>query len=171
MATRLYTGVGSRSTPQDVLRQMESVGRQLAASRLTLRSGGADGADMAFERGCDSRYGDKEIYLPWKYFNKNTSRLFVIPEVAFDIAATLHLRFQYLKAPVKKLHARNVLQVLGQDVATPTGVVICWTPNGAIVGGTATAIKLAIELDIPVVNMAKEGWLKELNDLGLNVGV
>ena len=39
----------------------------------TLRSGGADGADLAFEIGA----ANKEIYLPSKDFNNNSSDLIV----------------------------------------------------------------------------------------------
>ena len=46
-----YTGVGSRETPSDILEVMESVGYALASQGWTLRSGGAVGADQAFERG------------------------------------------------------------------------------------------------------------------------
>ena len=157
-----YAGVGSRSTPEAVLAEMATCARMLARLGCTLRSGAADGADRAFERGCDAAYGAKEIFLPWKYFNKHPSRLYFIPEDAFKIAETLHERFQYLKAPVKRLHARNVLQILGQEINDPVAVVLCWTPGAAIVGGTATAIKLAADLEIPVINFARPSYKDEL---------
>lgn len=167
---KIYTGIGSRQTPQEVCALMRSIARQLVSKAWLLRSGGADGADQAFEDGCDTAFGRKEIYLPWRFFNQNRSRLYFIPDVAYEIAATLHPSWQYLKAPVKKLHARNVMQILGQDIATPTGVVICWTPNAATVGGTATALKLADELEIPIVNLAQRDWkeqLKAMTDLDM----
>lgn len=160
-----YTGVGSRSTPQAVLDEMCKIGRMFAAAGWTLRSGHADGADMAFERGCDSRYGDKEVYLPWFRFNGSNSRLHHIPEWAFQEANDLHPKFQYLKLPLKKLHARNVLQVMGLEAGEPgqvSRVVVCWTPNGDDVGGTATAIRLARYLEVPIINMALDGWQGEI---------
>ena len=56
-----YAGVGSRSTPAKVLQWMEWIGRGMAEAGMVLRSGAADGADSAFERGCDSVGGDKRM--------------------------------------------------------------------------------------------------------------
>jgi len=39
---------------------------------------------------------------------------------------------------------------------TPSKFLVCWTPSGAIVGGSATAINLSIKCGIPVFNLAKE---------------
>lgn len=55
-----YAGVGSRETPQDILNTMYKIGKYLASKGYTLRSGGAIGADTAFENGCDSVKGEKE---------------------------------------------------------------------------------------------------------------
>jgi len=43
----------------------------------------------------------------------------------------------------KKLHGRNVKQVLGDDLKTPSDFLLCWTKEGKDVGGTRTAIVLA----------------------------
>ena len=66
-----YAGVGSRETPQDVLKIMWKIGKHLADKGYTLRSGGARGADAAFENGCDSVMGSKEIF----YANNNKGTL------------------------------------------------------------------------------------------------
>ena len=58
-----YAGVGSRETPLDVLKTMWKIGNYLATKGYTLRSGGAKGADTAFENGCDSVIGSKEISM------------------------------------------------------------------------------------------------------------
>ena len=52
-----YSGIGSRETPDNVLVVMEKLGAAFAKKGFVLRSGGADGADSAFERGCDSANG------------------------------------------------------------------------------------------------------------------
>jgi hypothetical protein len=161
--SRYYAGIGSRETPQDILKVMQTVGRMLAARGWVLRSGHADGADMAFERGCDQMGGEKEIYLPWYRFNGSSSRLHKIPDWAFEQASEIHPNWQYLKAPVKKLHARNILQIMGPSEDSPlVEVVLCWTPDGRAIGGTATALALAATLSIDIVNMASEGHEKEL---------
>lgn len=64
-----YTGVGSRETPNDVMKVMYKFAQKMALHGAVLRSGGADGADTAFEWGCDKKQGMKEIYLPWNGFN------------------------------------------------------------------------------------------------------
>lgn len=152
-----YTGIGSRTTPASVLEHMQSIAADLTRKEYILRSGGAAGADTAFERGCDSVNSQaKQIYLPWKNFNNNKSPLFDIPRGAFTIASEIHPAWSSLSHPVRRLHARNVLQVLGMDLQTPTAFVICWTPSGQEIGGTRTAIKLAHEHAIRVVNLALE---------------
>lgn len=149
----IYTGIGSRQTPPDVLAEMRVIGRMLAIRGFVLRSGGADGADLAFEQGCDEGFGRKEIYVPWYGFNGSRSKLCKPSETAWEEAAQLHPRLEYLKYAVKQLHARNVHQILGLSCGEPTDLVICWTPAGADVGGTATALTLARRLDIPIINL------------------
>lgn len=66
-SVKYYTGIGSRSTPPDVLALMTRIARLLRAENFTLRSGRAAGADQASEEGA----GDKGvIYLPWSGFRK-----------------------------------------------------------------------------------------------------
>lgn len=48
---KYYAGIGSRNTPADILDLMTHLARRLDSRGYTLRSGGADGADAAFERG------------------------------------------------------------------------------------------------------------------------
>lgn len=155
----IYAGIGSRETPDDVIDKMIALGKSMGAQGHLLRSGGADGADHAFEHGCDLVGGDKEIWLPWKGFNGSKS-LFVLPkagymhERAMSIAESLHPAWDRCTLAARDLHARNVLQILGADFSTPVERVLCWTPNGAITGGTATALRLAQQHHIPIVNLA-----------------
>lgn len=153
-----YTGIGSRKTPLPHLAEMRTIAAELAQRGYVLRSGGADGADLAFEQGCDEVQGKKQIYLPWRNFNNNKSALYKIPVEAFHIAAKVHPAWSQLRGVVRRLHARNVLQVLGEDLQTPSKFVICWTLDGACVGGTATAIKLAQQHNIRVINLALEDF-------------
>lgn len=44
-----YAGVGSRETPPEILAEMTKIANELAAKKYKLQSGGAIGADMAFE--------------------------------------------------------------------------------------------------------------------------
>lgn len=148
---KYYTGIGSRKTPNDVCTLMTKLALILYKYNFILRSGHADGADIAFENGA---YNKKEIYIPWKNFNGSNSTLYNIPNKAFEMAKHIHPTWDRCNIYVKKLHARNICQVLGQDFKTSSKFVICWTPNAKIIGGTATAINLAKQHNISVFNLA-----------------
>ncbi len=163
-----YTGIGSRETPQEIQSHMCEIGFYLSKD-MTLRSGGADGADTAFEMGVAARIPDvkSEIYLPWKGFNKNSLQRERLPQSelyldnlpkdkvaeAMEIAASIHPVWRQLTHGAKLLHTRNVFQVLGKNLNEPSEVLICWTMGGGERGGTATAMKLAKKHDVPVFNL------------------
>jgi hypothetical protein len=147
---KYYAGIGSRSTPEDVLINMITVSQELSNNGYTLRSGGADGADKAFECGCDYVSGSKEIYLPWKNFNNNKSELYNLCSESFDVAKKYHPGYKYLKRAATKFMARNGYQVLGGDLKTPVDFIVCYTPKGKGEGGTGQAIRIAKDYNIPV---------------------
>lgn len=151
-----YAGVGSRETPQNILELMTKIAEHLASHDWLLRSGGADGADLAFESGCENVGGIKEIFIPWHGFNKSISPLFPPSTEAHTLASTIHPVWDKLSQGAKKLHARNCHQILGAELDNPVDLLICWTPKGKDVGGTATAIKLAKKYDIKIINLAVE---------------
>lgn len=155
---RKYSGVGSRLVPGEVINNMVKIAEHLASHDWLLRSGGADGADLAFEAGCDNVGGLKEIYLPWQGFNKSASMLYTPTEDAFVLASTIHPAWDKLTYGGKKLHARNCHQVLGLKLDNPVDLLICWTPRGKEAGGTATAIKLAKMYKVQIINLAVEAF-------------
>lgn len=63
------------------------------------------------------------------------------------------------------MHQRNVHQILGLELNNPVDAVICWTPNGDVVGGTATALKLAMKADIPIFNLGRPDQDKVLEEI------
>lgn len=159
--TRRFSGVGSRSTPDHVLQVMRKVAHRLSELGYTLLSGGAGGADEAFEEGCFSK---KEIYLPWPGFRHLKGRHCVtLPSAeAFRVAEAVHPAWKRLNDTAQALMARNSHQVLGADLRSPVDFVVCWTPDGCeseatrsrTTGGTGQAIALADRWGIPVVNLA-----------------
>lgn len=168
MTNRAYAGVGSRATPPPVLVRMRDLAAELAGARFELRSGAADGADIAFEQGCDSVGGDKSIFLPWPGFQgrhpeANASTFLPAPR-AFEIASTVHPAWSRLTRGPRALHARNSHQALGKSLDEPSLFTICWTSDGAETardttsktGGTGTAIRLSSLHGIPVFNLARE---------------
>lgn len=152
---------------------MRKVAARLAQRGLVLRSGAAAGADSAFEDGCDAALGGKEIWLPWPGFNGYADTDLLPTEAHFTCAADLHPGWARLSHGAKKLHARNVGQVLGQDLESPVAFVLCWTPDGCEsettrtedTGGTGTAIALASQRSIPIFNLRNPDAKDRLADL------
>lgn len=159
---KYYAGIGSRGTPTHIQEYFGSLAAFLATKGFTLRSGGAQGADKAFEIGCDKVNGSKEIYLPWKNFEKSNSNLIVSNPKAYEIAEQFHPYWQNLKDGAKKLQARNSHQVLGMDLETPSQFVICWTKNGKSQGGTGQAIRIANHYGVPVFDAGKYVTVDEI---------
>lgn len=162
-----YAGIGSRETPPEILRLMSRVAMRLADRGYVLRSGGAAGADAAFEAGSGFA---SEIYLPWRGFNDHESPLFEPTADAFKLAANLHPNWSRLDERSRCLMARNGHQVLGLDLRSPVDFVVCWTPDGCETeaqrghrtGGTGQAIALANRHDIPVFNLANPDALERI---------
>lgn len=149
MQPRYYAGIGSRKTPRDVELTIRFVAQKLGAHGFILNSGAAEGADAMFE----SHAPQAQIFLPWKGFMGHASVLCEPSSRAFEIAAEIHPAWNKLTSGGRRLHARNVHQVLGKDLVTPIEFVVCWTPGGKVVGGTSTAIRLAERIAAPVVNL------------------
>ena len=153
--TRFYAGIGSRKTPPAVLSDMRRIGRFLACAGWTLRSGGAAGADKAFEGGCDLSCGSKEVFFATES----------LPPWAFA-EAEKHIPsnrppFSAWKPYTRNIIARNMMQVLGRDGLTPVRFVACWTQADVKEGGgTGYAMRCAVHHDIPVFNLHDEqsGW-------------
>lgn len=116
-----YAGIGARKTPNNILQAMETVAAYLASQGHILRSGGADGADMAFENGCDRNQGKKQIFLPWEGFNNhptsNPSNQFITSITAHagarDLAIKFHPAWDKLKEPGQRMMVRNSYQIMG----------------------------------------------------------
>lgn len=135
------------------------------------RSGGAKGMDYVLTQAIEELMqegvsGFKAcVYIPHRLFNdlqwgklghrvhyvkwfKNYSR-------AMGIAAECHPVWHHCDDYTRHMHARNVYEILGTDLNTPSDFVICHARtnrNGVVMGGTATAIKLANDRSIPIFN-------------------
>jgi hypothetical protein len=165
-----YAGIGSRKTPTEICGLFTRIAERFAALGWTLRSGGSPGADGAFESGA----GAKEIFLPWEGFNDSPSPLFgpgLDLEGAEKIAAEARSGWRRLSKAGKKMHRRNVFQVLGHDLQSPVSLVVCWTERGEPIGGTRTAILLADERDIPVYNFGDPTVVVRFEEVGFDMFV
>lgn len=188
---KYYTGVGSRETPAPIFEMMVELGSKLASKGWTLRSGGAKGADAAFEQGMFQCVGEgpyswtpAEIYLPWSgyedHFKKSHGGLNILPSdillsderIAEGMAMAIHPNWGACSQGARKMHTRNVHQVLGRTLDKPSKMLVAWTKmdaKGNPKGGTATAIRLAIQNGVEVFNLNKpedfervETWMKKM---------
>lgn len=158
----LVTGIGSRSTPSCILKEMESIGKWCLENNVTIRSGHADGADWAFEKGAQERC---ITYLPSDNFNNqlvSRANMITINEDKFPeydvITRKFHPNYSALSYFAKKLMHRNSCQVLGLNLDIPTSCIICWTSDGKASGGTGHAIRIARNYEIPVYNMQHQKY-------------
>jgi hypothetical protein len=191
----VYAGVGSRSTPGDVLDLMHEAAARLSDRGWVCRSGSAAGADTAFEAGARStgRQGCVEIFLPWASYRSSTpgapsdtDGVFVASRLpthaaAQQIASECHPVWGRITQAARLLHTRNVMQVLGGDLESPASIVIAWAPNPKLAegggppwcidaqGGTGQAIRIAARRGIPVLNIADDRhceWLSSALGIG-----
>lgn len=185
----IYTGIGSREysperpngTPPVIIDLMTEIGRYFGKHGVVLRSGGASGADSAFEAGCDFAGGPKEIFFPSRSFNNrnalehpgiyymggpgvNTGLALEVGEKVWNNRPKMPIEWKFLKQFTKLLMARNTLQLLGAQLSVPTNLIICWTVDGEATGGTGQAISMAHQINmnkklnyvIPILNLQKE---------------
>lgn len=163
-----YAGIGSRKTPFLIQELETMLAMEYEDKGFILRSGGAIGSDLAFEKGVRNPK-NKEIYYK---------------EDANDLSRELALSFHSSPKNLKRnkiawdLMARNAYQILGKDLNSPVNFVICYTPDGCQsgrtrsqnTGGTGQAISIASYFNIPVLNLANLTTLEMLRTMHLGVG-
>lgn len=160
----VYAGIGSRETPRDVLDLMTRIAERLDVEGWTLRSGGADGADTAFEKGAVNQ--EPEIFLPWARFNGRKHGIAGPTHNAIEIASKHHPNWRNLSRSSQSLISRNTHQILGRFCDSPSAFVLCWTPDGATekttakTGGTGQAIRVAVAYKVPVYNLNRDDQRK-----------
>ena len=165
--SKFYTGIGSRETPDYIYSLMQALACNLAGKGYTLRSGKAKGADTAFQQGVQDYITQREIstcnceiYIPWNGFEGgeglwNAWDIADWPTEAYNMAAKIHPAWDKCSRGAEALHARNICQVLGMDLNTPSKFVVFYAKeyNGIVKGGTATAVNLARSRNIPTFNL------------------
>jgi hypothetical protein len=157
-----YAGIGSRETPPEIQAVMTDIARSLKGEGIILRSGGAGGADTAFEKGAGSL---KEIYLPWKGFDGGKSTLYSYNDRHGEIARRFHPAWHRLSQGAQKMMIRNSAQIFGLDFLTRSSCVIAWTKDGQASGGTGQAIRIAQAYGVPVLNLYFQEIVNELRGL------
>lgn len=135
---KYYAGIGSRETPRHVLSIMEGIAKRLRGE-YTLRSGGAIGADSAFEKGAGE---NKEIFYPKDATSESIA-----------LAKTFHPAWENCNEYVRYLMGRNMQILFGKHLDRPVDFIVCWTENGEEAGGTGQALRAAKAHNIKVFNL------------------
>ena len=170
----IYAGVGSRETPDQIIKLMRDIAVVLAQRGWVLRSGLAGGADQAFHLGATIANGRQENYIPWKGFNGANAQAIVAPDLpnwkdALRISRQFHPAWGRCSEGAKKPHGRNLYQIVGKDLNLPVDCVVCWTKNGQEIGGTAQAMRIAKHLEIPIFNLFFDDHINKLNEFILQM--
>lgn len=126
---------------------MVVIAKNLEEMGYVLRSGGAIGADSAFERGVLNP-DNMRIYSP----NMNIEVSEETWKKSVDIALSCHPNPAAAMKYIRWI-GRNPFQVLGDDLKTPSEFLVCWTKNAKDVGGTGTTIRIAKKYNVPVLNL------------------
>lgn len=172
------TIIGSRSIPDTHSQMLSDIGCIQTSRRYCIRSGGAAGSDEAGHQGAlrSPRFAEVgvEIYLPWNGFKRegldtlyhdpskgifDASRFHNI-EAAKAIAFHARGSWNGLGRGGIGLHTRNAYQPLGMNLDTPSETVVCYAEpvgkGGGVKGGTNTAVRIALNHAIRVINIYKD---------------
>lgn len=171
----VITGIGSRETPEEEMGLLTKVGAAVEARNGRGRTGGAGGADLAFERGFkDPRNVD--VIVPWKGFlpkgwtQRDVNNFLGRDRIesgpgapvmlswdkareAENMAEKYHPAWDKCSRGARALHSRNMPQVLGLQLNKPTDAIVCWTVDGKATGGTGQALRIGADLNIPIGNL------------------
>ena len=179
--------IGSRQLEQkqeyfDDIKLCYNVCMRLAQLGVTFTSGlcelGMDGiAQKAYSKAVDlglAKESQFEVYVADQYNIRRSTlprkHLAIVRNKDLiseteRIASEVHPAWDRCNEWARGMHSRNCHQILGYDLQSPVDAVICWTPDGKIVGGTATALKLSMKYDIPVFNLGVSDKKSVLNDI------
>ena len=167
--------IGSRQLEQKEeyfkdIKLCHNVCMRLAQLGVTFTSGlcelGMDGiAQKAYSQAVDLGYANEtqfEVYVADSYnIRKSTlprKHLAIVRNKSLiaeteRIASEVHPAWDRCNEWARGMHSRNCHQILGYDLQSPVDAVICWTPNGNVVGGTRTALMIAMREGIPIFNL------------------
>ena len=172
---KYYAGIGPRKVEKPIQDIATSIAKQLSPTGWCLRSGYARGMDQAFSRGAINQ----NIFLPWDgynhgYVNGIDRAVRKITHDQIKIAANAYVMLNHediyegnkpqwnqLKDTTKSLLCRNVPIILGENLDDPVKMVVTYLPTD-YVGGTAHALWIAKEHNVPVFNYFHE---QDQNDL------
>ena len=161
-----YAGIGHRdlggfrepNTNEPVENVMAWIAGVLEKLGYTLNSGGAKGADAAFEYGV-KQPAHKNIFHPED-----------ATETTRAIAQERHPAHERLHGHALDLYARNTNQVFGRNLDNTIDFVVCYTKDGCEShetrsrdsGGTGQAIEMATRKGARAFNVKNPYWFERL---------
>lgn len=165
----VYTGIGPRNAPNNVLEVCREIGTYMAQRSWVLRTGaGSDsvssGCDLAFREGCEEALGCAsealqgllEVYCSAEGPSKNCSKFYSSSTlgknyyrgsdlIAKALVRALHPLKKKLAPDHLELHSRNVHQQVGASCGPykRSHLMILWSPKGEPTeGGTGMSQKI-----------------------------
>lgn len=180
---RFVAIIGTREPPDGIVPILEDVGECLCDHGVAVSSGDADGCDKAGVRGAMRssnwpfvgarvflskqvvtypngfvRRADNFIYYDASQFpNYEEAKA-----IAFKARGSFHGLYENGIA----LHSRNPYQVLLDDLKSPVASVIFYArpvgKKGNVDGGTNTAIRIALDHNIPTINLATDEGMDKI---------
>jgi hypothetical protein len=166
-----YAGIGSREISFVEKTIITHVANILSNMNLLLYSGNAPGSDQTFQKASN---GKCVVFLPWDRFElssfdytKNAVDFQIVGQSPQGIASInkYHPNPKSLGQGGKCLMARNWHQINGiAKFPMVSFVVCCATPDGkgSCIGGTSQAVRIALDLNIPVINIREKNWKEKL---------
>lgn len=167
----IFTIIGNRDVPEHARVKYVPIVKALLKAGHEGRSGGAKGMDYVLTQAIEELMTEgltgfkASVYIPTRQFNdlqwgKLGHRVHYVKwfknyDKAVELAGQCHPAWHHCDDYSRSMHARNVYEILGTDLNTPSDFVLCYAKtnrNGVVIGGTGTAIKLAQCHSVPVYN-------------------
>lgn len=173
--------VGSRNITQQDKDRIFIIGNLLANLGIEGVSGNAIGNDKEWDK-----YICVQHFLPWNGYNggnhgRNNNQYLSLdycPESSYLKAEAImedhHPNGASLRQGARKMHVRNVFQVLGVYLDERSQVdltIYCAdeTPTGKVSGGTATAVAISRTYGIPTFNLRIDEQYEQIRTLLSNM--
>ena len=163
---KAYAFIANKEAPADIIALAGKIAKRLDEMGYTTRTGGTEGLEDSVE----AAVSKVEVYIPWKDFNQKASKFNRNDKSAADLVKPFHPTFDTLKPAIQAIVARNVHIILGKNLQSPVGFVVCWSADGvehakdktAKTGFVGIPIAIASSLKIPVFNLKNADALERM---------
>ena len=169
MKELIYVGIGPQTAGEAVIEMSKAFATAMAEMKWTLRSGGAEGMDEAFEAGCDSVQGTKEIFIPDAGFRKRNNSTDKIVHTldkhlnAIQQAKPFFPTWDKLGTTTQMFLVRNVFALFGEKLNKPANLVVTWNQYEGT--GSFQLLQMAKTAGIPAFNLAEPGQMEAVEEL------